>query len=61
MVYDWNSGHENYNELEKKLKKLRAPETEFFAKGYEKCKSLSDYMETSLQTWMTTHVQTFRI
>ena len=38
---NWNSGHEKYSELEKKLKHLKARETEFFPKGYEKCKILS--------------------
>ena len=28
------------------MKKLKAPETEFFAKGYEKCKILSEIGET---------------
>ena len=45
---NWNSGHEKYTELEKILKKLKAPETEFFAKGYEKCKNLSEILETKL-------------
>ena len=30
------------------LKKLKAPETEFFAKGYEKCKILSEILETKV-------------
>ena len=29
-----NSGYEKYTELEKILKKLKAPEMEIFAKGY---------------------------
>ena len=29
---DWNSGHEKYTDLEKTLKKIKAPETEFFCK-----------------------------
>ena len=45
---NWNSGHEKYTELEKILKKLKAPETEFFAKGYEKCKILSEILQTKL-------------
>ena len=45
---NWNSGHEKYTELEKILKKLKAPETEFFAKGYEKCKILSEILETKV-------------
>ena len=58
---NWNSGREKYTEFEKILKKLKAPETEFFAKGYEKCKILSEILKQRLQTWMTTHVQKFRI
>ena len=57
----WSSGHEKHIELEKILKKLRAPETEFFAKAYEKCKILSEIWKQRLQTWMTTHAQKFRI
>ena len=58
----WNSGHEKYTELENILKKLKAPETEFFAKGYEKCKKFCQkFWKQRLQTWMTTHVQKFRI
>ena len=49
------SGHE------KILKKLGAQETEFFAKGYEKCKILSEIWEQRLQTWIKTHAQKFRI
>ena len=45
---NWNSGHGKYTELEKILKKLKAPETEFFAKGYEKCKILSEILETKV-------------
>ena len=45
---NWNSGHEKYTELEKILKKMKAPETEFFAEGYEKCKSLSEVSETKV-------------
>ena len=45
---NWNSGREKYTELEKILKKLKAPETEFFAKGYEKCKILSEILETKV-------------
>ena len=54
LVYEaspWNqlnSGHGKYTELEKILKKLKAPETEFFAKGYEKCKILSEILETKV-------------
>ena len=28
---------------------MKAPETEFFAKGYEKCKSLSEILETKVK------------
>ena len=45
---NWSSGHENFTELEKILKKLKAPETELFAKGYEKCKILSDILKTTV-------------
>ena len=41
-------GHENYTELKKILKKLKAPEAEFFAKGYEKFKILSEFLETKV-------------
>ena len=44
---NWNSGREKY-ELEKIRKKLKAPKTEFFAKGYEKCKILSEILETKV-------------
>ena len=44
----WSSGYEKYTELEKILKNLEATETEFFAKGYEKCKFLSDFLETKI-------------
>ena len=37
---NWSSGYKNYSELEKILKNLEATETEYFAKGYEKCKIL---------------------
>ena len=45
---NWNSGHEKYTALEKILKKLKAPETEFFARGYEKSKILSEISETKV-------------
>ena len=46
---NWNSGHEKNTEPEKILKKLKAPETELvFAKGYEKCKILSEILETKV-------------
>ena len=38
----------NILSLKKILKKLKASETEFFAKGYEKCKILSEIMETKV-------------
>ena len=41
----WSSDQEKYTELEKVLKKLKAPETEFFAEGYEKRKILSEICE----------------
>ena len=40
--------YEKYTEHEKILKKLKAPETEFFAKGYDKCKTLSEILETKV-------------
>ena len=43
---DWISGHEKFTELQKILKKVKAPETEFFATGYEKGKFLSETLET---------------
>ena len=43
---DWISGHEKYTELQKILEKVKAPETEFFATGYEKCNFLSEILET---------------
>ena len=39
---NWSCGSEKYTELQKILKKLKAPETEFFAKGYKKCEILSE-------------------
>ena len=42
---DWSSDYENYTELQKILKNLEATEMEFFAKGYEKCKLLSEFLE----------------
>ena len=33
---NWSSGYEKNTELEKILKNLKATDTEFFAKGYEK-------------------------
>ena len=41
---NWNS----YTDLEKILKKLKAPETEFFAKSYEKGKFLSKILATKV-------------
>ena len=46
--FNLKSGHEKYTELEKIWKQLKAPETEFFAKGYEKCKILSEILETKV-------------
>ena len=42
------------------MKKLKAPETEFFAKGYEKCKILSEILEikvTNLDDYACPKVQ----
>ena len=41
-------GYEKYTELEKILKNLEATDTKFFAKGYEKCKILSEFLETKI-------------
>ena len=41
---NWSSGYKKYSELEK----LEAKEMEFFAKGYEKCKILSEFLETKI-------------
>ena len=38
----------NILNLKKKLKNLEATDTEFFAKGYEKCKILSEFLETKI-------------
>ena len=45
---NWSSGYEKLTELEKILKNLEATVTEFFAKGYEKCKSLSEFLEAKI-------------
>ena len=45
---NWSSGYKKYTELEKILKNLEATDTEFFAKGYEKCKILSEFLETKI-------------
>ena len=37
-------GYKQYTELEKILKNLEATKTEFFAKGYRKCKTLSEFL-----------------
>ena len=42
---NWNSAYKKYTELEKLLKNLEANETDFFAKGYEKCTILSEFLE----------------
>ena len=44
---NWSGGYENYTELGKILKKLKAPETVFFAKGFEKFKILSEILEST--------------
>ena len=57
---NWNSGHEKNTKLEKILKKLKAPETEFFAKSYKKCKNLSEILEkkvTNLDDYACPKVQ----
>ena len=42
------------------LKNQEATETEFFAKGYEKCKILSDFWKQRLLIWMTTLALKFK-
>ena len=59
---NWNCRHEKYTELEKILKKLKAPETEFFCNILrKKVKFWQGFLKQRLQTWMTTHAQKFRI
>ena len=53
----WSSGIETYTEHDKILKK--APERDSYAKGYEKCKTLSEILKQRFQTCMTTHGQKF--
>ena len=45
---NWSSGYEKYTEFEELLKNLEATETEFFAKGYEKCKNPSEFLEAKI-------------
>ena len=45
---NWSSGYVKYTELEKKMNNLEARETEIFAKCYEKCKILSEFLETKI-------------
>ena len=45
---NWNSDYEKLIELEKIFKNQEATETELFAKGYEKCKNRSEFLETSI-------------
>ena len=45
---NWSCGYEKYTELEKTFNNLEATETEFFAKGYEKCKILSEFSQTKI-------------
>ena len=58
---NWNSGHEKHTELEKILKKLKAPESEFLQKVMKNVKFCQKFWKQRLQTWMITHVQKFRI
>ena len=44
---NWSSGYKKHTEFGKIMKCLEATETEFFAKGYEKCKILSEYYSQS--------------
>ena len=45
---NWSSGYQNYTELEKILRKIKAPETEFFAKVYEQSEILSGILKTKV-------------
>ena len=45
---NWSSGYQKYTELEKILRKIKAPETEFFAKVYEQSKILSEILKTKV-------------
>ena len=45
---NWSRGYKKFTELEKIMKNLEATETEFFAKGYEKCKNLSEFFQTKI-------------
>ena len=45
---NWSSGYKKHTELEKLLKNLEARETEILATGYEKCKILSEFLETKV-------------
>ena len=58
---NWNSGYEKYSELEKILKNLKTPETEFLQKAMKNVRFCQKFWKQRLQTWMTTHVQMFRI
>ena len=42
---NWRSVYEKHTEIKEILKKLKAPETEFFVKGYEKYKILSENLK----------------
>ena len=57
---NWNSGNEKCTELEKILKKLKAPETEFLQKIMKSVTFCQLFLKQKLQTWITTHVQKFR-
>ena len=54
---NWNSGHEKYTGLEKILKKLKAPETEFFAKGHENARFYQSFWKQRILILMTTLAQ----
>lgn len=45
---NWKSGNLPYTELKSILNQLKTPETEFFAKGLEKCKILSNLLQQSV-------------
>ena len=57
---NWSSDYDKYTELGKIPKHLEATEAEFFAKGYEKCKILSEnFWKQSFLIWMTTLARKF--
>ena len=43
-----SSSYKNYTDFEKLLENQQATESEFFAKSYEKCKILSEFLKTKI-------------